>query len=328
MAAAARRARAHDGRRLAGRGRRASRRGQAARPAHDLTHEEPGLADPRHFAYWRRAADVACRTRRRHRGCPRATDGGERGRRGRHARAGLGARRRAERPLRGRLPGPVRRGRPGRPGLAGARPAARPAAAYRAPRRLAHAVPHPDRGRRRPPVAASTRAARRPRRAARRSPSTATRDAETSSASTATPWWPSTGGRWGSGPVGGDLGYLALVGARGARAPAGGLPDRPARRPGHPRPGPVRRPGRRGLHRLEPGRVGAGAGRAGGGRAGREVHPPGRRRRTCARSSGCTRRWKSCSEVCGRSGAARPAVGEPYSASAAKVSHACTDPCS
>ena len=28
-------------------------------PAHDLVHDEPGLADPRHFAYWRRAADVA-----------------------------------------------------------------------------------------------------------------------------------------------------------------------------------------------------------------------------------------------------------------------------
>lgn len=27
--------------------------------AHDLTYEEPGLTDPRHFAYWRRAADVA-----------------------------------------------------------------------------------------------------------------------------------------------------------------------------------------------------------------------------------------------------------------------------
>ena len=28
-------------------------------PAPDLAHDEPGLADPRHFAYWRRAADVA-----------------------------------------------------------------------------------------------------------------------------------------------------------------------------------------------------------------------------------------------------------------------------
>ena len=27
-------------------------------PAPDLAHDEPGLADPRHFAYWRRAADV------------------------------------------------------------------------------------------------------------------------------------------------------------------------------------------------------------------------------------------------------------------------------
>ena len=118
---------------------------------------------------------LAARRGRRHRaGRPRRDPGtagapahlGRGGRRGHHPGPGLGRGRRQQRPVLRGLAGPVRRRRPGRARVAGARPAARPDGAGRAPRRLADPRPDHRRRRRRPPLAAPRRAARRARRAA------------------------------------------------------------------------------------------------------------------------------------------------------------------
>ena len=110
-----------------------------------------------------------------------------------------------------RLPGPLRRRRPGRARVAGARPAAQPAAPRRAARRLADPGPHPDGRHRRPPVGASRGVAgplRRPpaggpaRRPVRgQHPGPATGDG-----AVAIDW-----AHLGRGPVGADLGYLSLA---------------------------------------------------------------------------------------------------------------------
>ena len=141
--------------------------GQAARPRRP--HGDPGeLADPRHFAYWRRAADVVPH------GVVAATPGPARRRADRRSRRttrasplirGLGGGRRQQRAVRGARAGPVRGRRARRGPLAGPQPARGPDGAGRAPRRLADAGPDHGRRRRRPPLAAARRAARRARRA-------------------------------------------------------------------------------------------------------------------------------------------------------------------
>ena len=175
------------------------------------------LSDPRHVAYWRRAADVALeRTRRGHPGP--ALAGGARGRGGRrrhHGVAAAGARAAADRTLRGPLPGRVRRADLGSPDVAGPRPAARPPADGRAPRRLADAGADHGRRRRRPPLAARgtsiwTRSTR-----CRWCRSTATRrpanlHAHDERGVLALDW-----ATLGTGPVGGDVGYWSLSAREG-----------------------------------------------------------------------------------------------------------------
>ena len=122
-------------------------------------HDPAELSDPRHFAYWRRAADVVTS------GIVAATPGlrcaarrvGRGGRRRHHPRRGLGRGRRQQRPVRRARHRPVRRRRPRRRPVAGPRPAARPDGAGRAPGRLDDAGPDHGRRRRRPPVAAPRR---------------------------------------------------------------------------------------------------------------------------------------------------------------------------
>ena len=91
--------------------------------APDRRTTRPELSDPRHFAYWRRAADVVtARARRstRRRGCGRPADLGRGGRRGDHAGPGLGRGRRQQRAVLRARARPVRGRRPGRPPVAGA----------------------------------------------------------------------------------------------------------------------------------------------------------------------------------------------------------------
>ena len=155
------------------------------------------------------------RTRRGHPGP--ALAGGARGRGGRrrhHGVAAAGARAAADRALRRPLPGRVRRGGAGQPDVAGARPAARPDADGRAPRRLADAGADHGRRRRRPPLAAPGDPSGRRRRAAggatARRPDALEPARHDERGVLALDW-----ATLGTGPVGSDVGYWSLSAREG-----------------------------------------------------------------------------------------------------------------
>ena len=196
-------------------------------------HDPPELSDPRHFAYWRRAADVSCPARStRRRACARRSS-----RRSRRTTRGSPWCRTGSRtpPTAGCSPRTRWAGSPAptsATGLAGRGPAARPAGPGRAPRRLADPGPDHGRRRRRPPVAApraccSTPLDALPQVAAARRPGAGEPARPEGDDVVAIDW-----GTLGHGPVGADLGYYALSAPRGVRAAARRLPARAARRPG------------------------------------------------------------------------------------------------
>ena len=80
----------------------------------------------------------------------------------------------------------------------------------------------------------------------------------------------------GTGPVGGDLGYWSLSAREGFEPLVDAYVGGSALRPGHLGAGAARRPGDRGLHRAVAGRVGAGPGRRRSRCPGREVQAPQR----------------------------------------------------
>ena len=259
-------------------------------------HDPAELSDPRHFAYWRRAADVVTsgivvgdarpararstpRSRRTSTASPSSRDWVEDA-----ANSGLFAAHAI-----GRFAGSRPRRRP----LAGPRPAPRPAGAGRAPGRLDRRWP----GRRSPTSPTRSGDAATPfldqldaltQVPQHGDPVPANLPGREADEVVAIDW-----GMLGHGPVGADLGYYALS-AREEFEPLldaylMGLPDGLATR----ERGRSRRPGDRRLHRLEPRRLGAG---------------PGRRRRGCARrrSTG-TRPWRrTCGRCSGSSPRSRP----------------------
>ena len=217
----------------------------SARPG---PHDPAELRDPRHFAYWRRAADVA------RRGVVDATPGPARARStavdedadGHHADPAVGRGRRQQRSVRRARPGPVRRRRTSGAAPWLARDQLRDRLrAGRAPRRLADAGPDHRRRRRRPPLAAPRGAGWRaldalPQVAQHGDPVPANLPGREGDDVVAVDW-----ATLGHGPVGGDLGYYLLSRPRGVRAAARRLPDGAARRARRPRRRPRSVPGSR-----------------------------------------------------------------------------------
>ena len=242
-------------------------------------HDPAELSDPRHFAYWRRAADVVTsgivdadpRPARR-----RSTPSVEEDVDGHHHRPGLGRGRRQQRAVRRARHGPVRRRRPRR--RPGGSPAASSATGWRGSSAGAAGRRWP--GPRSPTSpttcgdgASDARRARRPHpgAAARRPGARPTCPGREADEVVAIDW-----GMLGHGPVGADLGYY-LLSAREEFEPLldaylMGLPDGLATSDEVTLGARVTAV----YTVLTPGRVGAGAGRRRRGRAGREVPAPRR----------------------------------------------------